>query len=223
MQTRWSCLRRLHRVDRLTEMSLVPTDMNKNVMLDITQQSWPCQFIHACHNVLYLSKIKRWWWRRQRRQHGCWWPPRIAKLPALILDPHQQKWHPLYVCVGVLRDLQQNSISCLHLSRLIILCSISFKQETSHFLAVLWLYLAISKAVVLYCAARFQWRHTYFPPCFNFLSQSFKFGPFNPLKGKVTCEDRAQYYFRSPFLPPLPPLTPSPPNKERESRASGIY
>lgn len=36
-----------------------------------------------------------------------------------------------WVCYG---DLQQNSISCPHLSRLIILCSISFKQETSHFL-----------------------------------------------------------------------------------------
>lgn len=118
-----------------------------------------------------------------------------------------------WVCYG---DLQQNSISCLHLSRLIILCSISFKQETSHFLAVLWLYLAISKTVGLYCAAPFRWRHAYFPPCFNFLSQSFKIGPFNLLKGKVTCEDRAQHYFRSPFLPPLPPPTPPPPNKERE-------
>lgn len=103
----------------------------KNVTLDITQQSWTCQLTHT-HDVLYLSKIKWWWWL-----HGWRWPLRIAKLLALILDLHQQKWHALYVCVWVCySSLQQNSISCLHLSRLIILRSISFKQETSHFLSV---------------------------------------------------------------------------------------
>lgn len=85
-----------------------------------------------------------------------------------------------WVCYG---NLQQNSISCLHLSRLIILCSISFKQETSLFF-FLSVFPSHSRTVSRYCSARFQWRHTYFPPRFNSLWQSFKFGYSNLLKGK---------------------------------------
>lgn len=83
---------------------------------------------HA-QSVLYLSKIKWWWWRLR----SCWWwPLKKAKLPALTLDPPQPKWVCVWLqaCQG---SLQQNSINCLDLSRLIILHSISFKQETSHF------------------------------------------------------------------------------------------
>lgn len=157
MQTLWSCLELFQGVDRLTEMSFVPTVMNKNVTVDITQQSWSCQFTHVCHDVLYLSKIKWRWWLR----HGCWWPPRIAKLPALILDPHQQKWHFLHVCVG---DPQKNTISYLHLSRLIILWSISFKQEASHF-SCSSSQLQNSQAMLL--SSLSVTTHTYFAPYFN--------------------------------------------------------
>lgn len=51
MQTLWSCLKRLHRVDgNLTKANRNVTCSNryeKKFSLDITQQSWACQFIHT--------------------------------------------------------------------------------------------------------------------------------------------------------------------------------
>ncbi len=82
------------------------------------------------------------------------------------------------VCVCVcLGNLQQNSISCLHLSGLIVLCSISFRQEASHF--CLFFYPIPGQSVSIE-----QRVFTYFPPCFNSPWQSFKFGSSNLLKGK---------------------------------------
>lgn len=43
---------------RLTEMSLVPTDLKKNVTLDITQQSWPCQLAHYFAHTHYFVFIQ---------------------------------------------------------------------------------------------------------------------------------------------------------------------
>lgn len=79
----------------------------------------------------------------------------------------------LWVCVWLQAcqgSLQQNSINCLDLSRLIILHSISFKQETSHF--CLFSYHSPGQSVDNYSAVK-DCRPPPHPP-FNSLWQSFK-------------------------------------------------
>lgn len=169
--------------------------MNKNVTLDITQQSWPCQFIHARHNVLYLSKIK-WWW-----------PPRIAILPALILDPHQQKWHSFYVCVGAMGTSNRTLLAVFtcqgwsygvpsHLSRKHPI----FVSFSGHF-----------QKSRLYCFIQSQWQRTYFPPYFYSLSVIQIWLLHVKTELNIISEP-----------PLLPPTAPPPPNEKR-SRAAGIY
>lgn len=59
--------------------------------------------------------------------------------------------------------------------------------------------------------------HPYIRPAFNSLSKSFKFGSTNPLKGKVTCEGRAQYCFQSPLLTTADDDSTSTQERERET------
>lgn len=164
MQSLWSCLKRLHRVDGdLTQANRNVTCSNRYEKRKglRTSHSNPgpvsssaqC-FVFIQDKMVMMTAVEE----KLNYSLGYW----------ILISKSDMLYMCVYVCVCVCYgSLQQNSISCLHLSRLIILRSISFKLKTSLF--CLFFFPIPGQPVDI--AQLFFTGHTLFSPptCFNSL------------------------------------------------------
>lgn len=144
------------------------------------------------------------------RPRGRRWPPPIAKLPALDTGSSSAKvTTSVCVCVRgcVAGTRNRTPLVCLHLSRLITLCSISFEWETLRFWGL--------------PSERFKCRVGRRRQVSLLCHRFFKSGFSNLLPENVTHGDGAQYYFQPPTPPFLPPPPPPPPSSQVTKTEAG--